>query len=170
MSAPKQPRCEIHKENMKRSPWGWHYCQSCHDAERPSVRVGDLPGKWRERGNELKSFKTALGKLHDLEDSLIPSASKSARPEALCSICDKPANSFTLLCDYCDPSSSVNNPATPEREPKLNLKQKCMAMNAADPPQDCDWPFCGCDPVAAKVVETLQESGLFVGSRDERQP
>lgn len=26
-------------------------------------------------------------------------------------------------------------------------------------PQDCDWPFCGCDPRADKVVEALQECG-----------
>ena len=30
--------------------------------------------------------------------------------EVLCSLCDKPANSFTLLCDYCDPRSSINSP------------------------------------------------------------
>jgi hypothetical protein len=36
---------------------------------------------------------------------------------------------------------------------------KCKAQPTADPPQDCDWPTCGCDPYADKVVEALQESG-----------
>ena len=30
-----------------------------------------------------------------------------------------------------------------------------------DPPQDCDWPFCGCDPTASKVLETLGEMDLI---------
>jgi hypothetical protein len=39
----------------------------------------------------------------------------------------------------------------------------CKARSAnvgANDPQDCDWPFCGCDPAADKVLETLQESGV----------
>ena len=35
-------------------------------------------------------------------------------PEVLCSLCDKPANRFTLLCEYCDPQSSINDPAKPD--------------------------------------------------------
>jgi len=36
----------------------------------------------------------------------------------------------------------------------------CAARAAAtDPPQDCDWPFCGCDPYASKVIDTLDECG-----------
>lgn len=29
----------------------------------------------------------------------------------------------------------------------------------SDPPQDCDWPTCGCDPYANKVVDALVECG-----------
>jgi hypothetical protein len=36
---------------------------------------------------------------------------------------------------------------------------KCKAQRTADPPQDCDWPVCGCDPYADKVIATLQEAG-----------
>jgi hypothetical protein len=36
----------------------------------------------------------------------------------------------------------------------------CAARRGnTDPPQDCDWPFCGCDSHATKVIETLQECG-----------
>jgi hypothetical protein len=42
---------------------------------------------------------------------------------------------------------------------------KCKAQPTADPPQDCDWPVCGCDPYADKVIAALEESGYLV-----RQP
>jgi hypothetical protein len=37
---------------------------------------------------------------------------------------------------------------------------KCKARAGAfDPPVDCDWPTCGCDPLAEKVIDALRESG-----------
>jgi hypothetical protein len=40
-------------------------------------------------------------------------------------------------------------------------KSSCKVREAGmtDPPQDCDWPFCGCDEHATKVIDTLQECG-----------
>lgn len=35
----------------------------------------------------------------------------------------------------------------------------CYALRPADPPNDCDWPLCGCDPAAHKVIAALEESG-----------
>src|SRR5947209_12820951 len=38
---------------------------------------------------------------------------------------------------------------------------QCKARSAntgANDPQDCDWPVCGCDPHADKVIEALEES------------
>jgi flagellar biosynthesis/type III secretory pathway protein FliH len=35
---------------------------------------------------------------------------------------------------------------------------RCCAQRTADPPQDCDWPTCGCDDYASKVIAALQES------------
>jgi hypothetical protein len=36
----------------------------------------------------------------------------------------------------------------------------CAARHSqADPPQDCNWPFCGCDTHADKVIEALLECG-----------
>lgn len=39
----------------------------------------------------------------------------------------------------------------------------CQARpwEARDPPQDCDWPFCGCDPNASKVLTALDERGFL---------
>lgn len=45
----------------------------------------------------------------------------------------------------------------------------CAAKHSdtgANDPQDCDWPFCGCDPKADKVIEAIQESG-FTLVKDE---
>jgi len=36
---------------------------------------------------------------------------------------------------------------------------KCLAQRTADPPQDCDAPFCGCNPVWLDALTMAQESG-----------
>lgn len=34
---------------------------------------------------------------------------------------------------------------------------KCKSrVSTVDGPQDCDWPFCGCDPYANKVIEAIK--------------
>ena len=38
----------------------------------------------------------------------------------------------------------------------------CKAQPTADPPQDCDWPWCGCDPAADKVLEAIQENDCVI--------
>jgi hypothetical protein len=44
------------------------------------------------------------------------------------------------------------------------MKPKCMArlLPGANDPQDCDWPCCGCDPYADKVVAALLEAGYRI--------
>lgn len=37
--------------------------------------------------------------------------------------------------------------------------RKCAATLSTDPPQDCDAPFCGCDPAWHPCMQMLQESG-----------
>ena len=39
---------------------------------------------------------------------------------------------------------------------------KVRTAGRTDPPQDCNWPFCGCDPYADKVVESISESGRLL--------
>lgn len=39
---------------------------------------------------------------------------------------------------------------------------ECKARESKAPdPQDCDWPFCGCDPYANKVIDAIDESGVY---------
>jgi hypothetical protein len=42
--------------------------------------------------------------------------------------------------------------------PEVGVRCVAKSSSAADP-QDCDWPYCGCDPRATKVVEALIEQG-----------
>jgi hypothetical protein len=43
----------------------------------------------------------------------------------------------------------------------------CKANPTSDPPQDCDWPGCGCDSAANKVLEHFAECGLELIRSDE---
>jgi hypothetical protein len=36
---------------------------------------------------------------------------------------------------------------------------KVAAAGRTDPPQECSWPFCGCDTKATEVIEALVEMG-----------
>lgn len=38
----------------------------------------------------------------------------------------------------------------------------CKAKPTVDPPQDCGWPECGCDPGFEPVVKGLQEAGWLI--------
>ena len=51
---------------------------------------------------------------------------------------------------------TIKEMAEAKREPKA---QRCAATLGFDPPQDCDAPFCGCNPEWPKVIEMLQECG-----------
>ena len=46
-----------------------------------------------------------------------------------------------------------------------NVEWRCGAAKqgtaGGNDPADCDWPVCGCDPYATKVIETLQERGTL---------
>lgn len=59
-----------------------------------------------------------------------------------------------------------NNPTPAIPEEAKGQKAECAARKAGTPngsyPQDCDWPFCGCDPKANKVIEAIEESGFRI--------
>jgi len=48
-------------------------------------------------------------------------------------------------------------PAPVSAEP---VKFECARMRSIEP-MDCEWPTCGCDPHADKVIAALEESGAF---------
>jgi len=61
------------------------------------------------------------------------------------------------LQDIIDRLLGLLRPADPEAAGSWRCK--AHGRFVVDPPQDCDWPFCGCDPHAEKVIEALQECG-----------
>ena len=38
-----------------------------------------------------------------------------------------------------------------------------QGTSGGNDPADCNWPVCGCDPYATKVIEALDESGMLKG-------
>lgn len=54
----------------------------------------------------------------------------------------------------------------PEPEAKTGgAEWKCKARTSPLPEsQDCDWPQCGCDPHATRVIEALEEEGLLASA------
>jgi hypothetical protein len=40
---------------------------------------------------------------------------------------------------------------------------KCRAEKPLDPPQECNWPFCGCDPYAEKVLDAIPDQPICQG-------
>lgn len=76
------------------------------------------------------------------------------------------------------PVGAVMNLMTPEEvaanyaEEAADLQAKrwkCGARqrNIGPEVQDCDWPVCGCDPYASKVLDAIEESGLEIVKRSK---
>lgn len=40
-------------------------------------------------------------------------------------------------------------------------RRLCGANRSADPPQDCNWPLCGCDEHAERVITALREADML---------
>jgi hypothetical protein len=60
-----------------------------------------------------------------------------------------------LLCAL---RARLSSPSVPDGWTCAAHKQGSAGGND---PQECDWPTCGCDPYADKVIASLQESGLL---------
>ncbi len=50
---------------------------------------------------------------------------------------------------------------------QLNEPFICQARNQHPDPAECDWPFCGCDEKASRVLQNLQENGWLVNPKGE---
>jgi hypothetical protein len=50
-------------------------------------------------------------------------------------------------------------PAVPDDAALPSEEFCCRALPTGDPPQECDFPFCGCSRVASEAVESLRECG-----------
>jgi hypothetical protein len=41
-------------------------------------------------------------------------------------------------------------------------KARAASTAGGNDPQDCNWPWCGCDPLADRVLAAIQEQGLVI--------
>lgn len=48
---------------------------------------------------------------------------------------------------------------TPQDTTSVKCAARQQGTAGGNEPTDCDWPVCGCDPHATKVIEALEESG-----------
>ena len=46
-----------------------------------------------------------------------------------------------------------------EAAERVRTGWKCKVKRTAAPPQDCNWPFCGCDPAANRVRDAIEGGG-----------
>lgn len=49
-----------------------------------------------------------------------------------------------------------------EDEDRRSWKCGARQRNIGPEVQDCDWPVCGCDPYASKVLDAIAESGFEI--------
>jgi hypothetical protein len=47
-------------------------------------------------------------------------------------------------------------------QPKPYCKARAAGTAGGNIGQDCDWPWCGCDPVADRVLAAIQDQGLKI--------
>lgn len=67
----------------------------------------------------------------------------------------------------CGLDAALAGPQEPTSEPPRHL---CRARRYSGPDlMDCDWPFCGCCPIAEGVIQALQECNMLK-DRDEPLP
>jgi hypothetical protein len=62
---------------------------------------------------------------------------------------------------YQDFAHAIEKEVLAQREPEWKCSARTANMGANDP-LDCNWPFCGCDPYAEKVLSALAESQIPV--------
>jgi hypothetical protein len=61
--------------------------------------------------------------------------------------------------DNGDVYEAAGNEQVFSDSPTKSKVKRCAATIKTDPPQDCDAPFCGCNPAWAQCIEWLQEMG-----------
>jgi hypothetical protein len=134
--------------------------------------VGDM-------GTERVKRKAAEAEIEQLKTDLVVLRSNRCA--------EHPEQHLVPACLACWRRDAVQPPASQE-EPTppsdldgmyaLGLKDgqrgqvwcKVRRAGKTDPPQDCDWPFCGCDPHADKVIAHLQECNMLREKVAQEEP
>jgi hypothetical protein len=118
-------------------------------------------------------WPTGLRNKLDLLDKLVAMIRRDVDAERADEVAttDRLAATETLLASVANDRDRVEGerdalttevPQEGAKPPEMVFVCKTRATATADPPQDCDWPCCGCDPYAEKVIAALEESGFAI--------
>ncbi len=70
-----------------------------------------------------------------------------------------------MACQDCARLGKQNTSLKAEMVQLMLADRQCAARAQGTPggidPAECDWPMCGCDPHATKVIEALSEAGAL---------
>jgi len=143
-------------------------CQSCtrlreiaRDSEVFCTIVYDLTtGEVRHERPEGQNAVDALPPAPEVKDPIASAVRAELQPleDALIDVGHRLAKQASP--DTCDDLCMLPAPeGEAVRCPERPFECVVHRAGKTDPPQDCDWPFCGCDEHALKVIATLQECG-----------
>ena len=88
-------------------------------------------------------FEQQYGMIRELEDAI-----------GHCSHCKFLFDATRCTCELSDKVGRVMAMLTKRRDFECKAKK-----SSVDPPQDCNYPFCGCDSNAERVIKALLECG-----------
>jgi len=97
-------------------------------------------------------FPVAAAPYHAEETGVIQSTRQGAGVERGMDQCVTGGESATTNSSPSDPSSTRSDRWV------CAARQRGITLD----PKDCDWPVCGCDPLANKVLDTIAESGFVI--------
>lgn len=69
---------------------------------------------------------------------------------------------------YPELNRIINDPGF--ERPSWECSARKQGTPGGNDPADCDWPGCGCDPQANKVLEAIDEAGLQITKKPEPLP
>jgi hypothetical protein len=145
-------------------------------------RVEELEAQLRERGepvawepltdddrtaafqslpNMLEGFLKTWGWLHFAKEIELRCKEKNAHPPAATSITlrDDPQPDGSRVVRAMDGEEEVARMCLPAAVATFTCAARRQGSAGGNDPADCDWPTCGCDEHASKVIAALQESG-----------
>lgn len=89
----------------------------------------------------------------------------------------KPDHGAAIYCTACNADMMICREDMPElsdeermaileenwnrRAESFNCKARQQGSAGGNTPADCDWPVCGCDPAADRVIASLEENGII---------
>lgn len=92
------------------------------------------------------------------------SSAVSSAVSRTCAWCERAIGMTAFIDDagqhYCSFNHLIEyGKLTTTTPPSFNCASRKQGTAGGNDPADCDWPTCGCDEYASKVIAALHESG-----------